>query len=179
VFGAGGPPPPGLDPHQLSARGTQVGMLARKIATAEGWPRQAISDAFFAGLLHEVALPVLAGTHPGAWADLRHAAATHPGPDVERQLEVEHFGCATTEASAYLLGLWGFSEPVVEAIATQPSAPDDPAALPAALLLGYTRRQVLFPDSPPATCQAGYLTPDRLGSWQQIAGVTVVEPVDV
>jgi len=143
-------------------------MLARKIATAEGWPGQAISDVFFAGLLHEVALPVLAGTHPGAWAALRQAAAAHLGPEVERQLEVEHFGCATTEASAYLLGLWGFSEPVVEAIAAQPSTPDDPAALPAALLIGYARGHVLFPTTPPATYQAGYLTPDRLVSWQQI-----------
>jgi hypothetical protein len=57
---------------------------------------------------------------------------------------------------------------VVEAIAAQPSVPGDPAALPAALLLGYARRHVLFPDSPPATCQAGYLSPDRLDSWQQI-----------
>jgi HD-like signal output (HDOD) protein/ActR/RegA family two-component response regulator len=168
VFGAGGPPPVGLDPHQLSSRGMQVGALARRIAAVEGWPRQAVGDAFFAGLLHEVGLPVLVGTDPAAWAAFRTAAAGPIDAETERLLEVEHFGCATTEASAYLLGLWGFSEPVVEAIATQPSAPDDPAASPAALLLGYARCQVRFPGETHPTSETGYLTTDRLRRWQQV-----------
>ena len=36
VFASGGPTPPGLDPRQLSTRGMQVGVLARRIATVEG-----------------------------------------------------------------------------------------------------------------------------------------------
>ena len=169
VFGAGGPPPVGLDPHQLSSRGMQVGTLARRIAAAEGWPRQAVGDAFFAGLLHEVGLPVLVGMDLAAWAAFRAAiAAGRLDAETERRLQVEHFGCATTEASAYLLGLWGFSEPVVEAIATQPSAPDDPVASPAALLLGYARCQVRSPGGAHPTSESGYLTADRLGRWQQV-----------
>lgn len=169
VFAAGGPTPPGLDPRQLSTRGMQVGTLARRIATAEGWPRDAIGDAFFAGLLHEVGLSVLAGNDPAGWSALLAEGSRAADLEGQRALEVGHLGCAATEASAYLLGLWGFSEPVVEAIATQPGDPDDPAASPAAVLLGYACRQVRFPQAPQPTAEGAYLSPDRADRWRQIS----------
>jgi HD-like signal output (HDOD) protein/CheY-like chemotaxis protein len=167
VFGSGGKPPPGLDPRQLSTRGMQVGTVARRIAAAEGWPREAIGDAFFAGLLHEVGLTVLAGSAPAAWAALLAEIGAVPDLEAARQLEIQHFGCATTEASAFLLGLWGFSEPVVEAIATQPGAPEDPTSSPAALVLAYACRQVRFPDAPQPASEGAFLSPDRLERWQK------------
>ena len=169
VFASGGPTPPGLDPRQLSTRGMQVGVLARRIATVEGWPLEAVGDAFFAGLLHEVGLAVLAGSDPAGWSALLAEGAQVADLEAHRALEVAHLGCAATEASAYLLGLWGFSEPVVEAIATQPGVPDDPAASPAALLLGFTCRQVRFPQAPQPVAEGAYLSPDRADRWHQIA----------
>jgi HD-like signal output (HDOD) protein/ActR/RegA family two-component response regulator len=167
VFGAGGPPPPGVDSHQLSEHGMQVGQLARKLAVEEGWTRQAVGDAFFAGMLCEVGLPVLAGANPAGWTRIRNIAA----PDLAEQaeLEREHLGCPVTQASAYLLGLWGFAEPVVEAIAMQPVEADAPAASPAALLLTFARRAVSHPSAAHTPSVQGYLTPDRLERWQGVA----------
>ena len=167
VFGSGGPPPPGLDSHRLSERGMQVGQLARKLAVQEGWSRQAVGDTFFAGMLYELGLPVLAGENPKAWAAIR---AEQPGDlAVAGEVEAAHFGCAVTQASAYLLGLWGFSEPVVEAIAMQPADPTAPDASPAAVLLAFARRAVCHPQAPQPVAELGYLSPARLERWQGLA----------
>jgi HD-like signal output (HDOD) protein len=174
VFAAGGPPPPGVDLKQLSQRGMQVGQLARRIATAEGWNRQAVGDAFFAGLLFEVGLPVLAGARPQQWAAA--SARETAGLEDAGELELELFGCSVTQAGAYLLGLWGFHEPVVEAIATQSADPDSPHALPAALLLTFARRWVCHPGQPQPSSETGYLTAQRLEHWQELASVAAVPP---
>lgn len=172
VFAAGGPPPPGVDARRLSERGMQVGQLSRKIATAEGWSRQAVGDAFFAGLLYEVGLPVLAAANPGKWT-----AAAATDLDGERDAELALFGCSVTQAGAYLLGLWGFNEPVVEAIATQPADPRAPQAVPAALLLSFARRWICYPDVPQPWFDGGYLTAERLERWQNlVAPLPVVQP---
>jgi HD-like signal output (HDOD) protein/ActR/RegA family two-component response regulator len=176
VFGAGGSPPFGLDPRQLSARGMHIGLLARRIAVAEGWDRQSVGDAFFAGMLHEIGLPVLAAEHPQGLAALRDGSAEDL--EAERDAELAGFGCTVSAASAYLLGLWGFGDPVVEAIAVQPADPTDLAAAPAGLLLTFARRQVRFPGRVHPTAATGYLTPDRLRVWQDVASaLDVEEPV--
>jgi HD-like signal output (HDOD) protein/ActR/RegA family two-component response regulator len=176
VFGAGGSPPPGVDAGQLSERGMQVGTLSRKLATEESWSRQAVGDAFFAGMLYDLGLPVLAGADPEAWAQIRQ----NPGADLAEQgeVEAEHFGCSVTQAGAYLLGLWGFSEPVVEAIAMQPCLPDAPGAMPAALLLSFARRAVRHPDAAQPSSETGYLTEERLKRWQSVAQGLLGPPGD-
>jgi HD-like signal output (HDOD) protein/ActR/RegA family two-component response regulator len=167
VFGSGGPPPPGLDTRALSDRGMRVGQLARKLAVAEGWSRQAVGDSFFAGMLYDLGLPVLAVAHPAEWAAIRAAGAV----DLAEQCEVErrHFGCTVTQAGAYLLGLWGFSEPVVEAIAMQPCDPTALETAPAAQLLAFARQAVCHPEAPEPASVTEYVTAERLDRWQQIA----------
>jgi HD-like signal output (HDOD) protein len=174
VFAAGGPPPAGVDTRRLSGRGMRVGQLCRRIAATERWSRQSVGDAFFAGLLVEVGLPVLAGAHPltTAVAEERERADLAAARDIETAV----FGCSVTQASAYLLGLWGFNEPVVEAIATQPAEPDAPSAVPAALLLSFARQAVCCPDRPHPSSEGGYLDAERLGRWQELAAQTAVQP---
>ena len=181
VFGAGGPPPPSLDTHELAQRGMQVGRLARCLAREEGWSRQAVADAFFAGMLFDLGLPTLARANPAAWAAIRSArsarsadAASGQVPDLaaDSELEVAHFGCSVTRAGAYLLGLWGFGEPVVAALALQPADPADPAggdAAPAALVLSFARRAVCHPQAPQPVAPTGYLDRARLVRWQGAA----------
>jgi HD-like signal output (HDOD) protein/ActR/RegA family two-component response regulator len=167
VFAAGGPPPPGVNAQNLSANGMQVGLLSRTIATAEGWSRQAVGDAFFAGLFHEVGLPVLASAKPAEWTAFRLEGIADLCE--QHDAEIAQFGCSVAQASAYLLGLWGFNEQVVEAIATQPADPADLAAVPAALLLTYARRKVHHPDHPQPSSETGYLTAERLTRWDGLA----------
>jgi len=119
VFRARSSLPPGLDPQALSIRGLRVGTLSRLYANADGWPREAASDAFLAGMLHEIGLPVLAAGQPQAWQELRSRSL--PDPLSRNAVELNRFGCSVTQASAYLLGTWGFSESVVQAVAAQPA----------------------------------------------------------
>jgi HD-like signal output (HDOD) protein/CheY-like chemotaxis protein len=168
VFGRGGTPPPGLDSRTMCREGLHVGMLCKRFAIAEGWPRDAVNDAFFAGLLHRVALPVVARAQPAAWSQVRITGARDPWQAAE--LETEHFGASSTRATAYLLGLWGFSETVVAAIADQPATLTDLTATPAAQLLTLARWHGMAPTTPlpeePVT--DGYLTPERLHHWRVI-----------
>jgi HD-like signal output (HDOD) protein len=172
VFGQGGTPPPGLDPRRLCGEGLQIGMLCKRFALAEAWPRDAVNDAFFAGLLQRVALPVLAVAQPEAWAKVRSGQPKDPWQVAE--LETVHFGASTTRATAYLLGLWGFSQTVVAAIADQPAALSDLMATPAAQLLTLARWRVMDPQAPlPADPVAdGYLTQERLDRWRTVCEET-------
>jgi HD-like signal output (HDOD) protein len=147
VFRQAGPAVPGLDLRTLGMRGLRVGRLAQLLtkdaARAGGTPPGAANEAFFAGLLHEVGLIALAAADPRAWASLRGRSRTDPWQaDAE---QVRAFGVSATRASAYLLGLWGFSAAVVEPIAIQPVDPDDPAQPESARLLTLARTRADAP----------------------------------
>jgi hypothetical protein len=134
----------------------------------EGWPAAAVNDAFFAGLLHEVALPVLAMANPEGWRQLggRGGPDVWAGEDAERAV----FGASISRATAYLLGLWGFPEAVVAAIADQPARPGDMTATPAAQVLTLARRLASGPEVQIVAEPTGYLTAERLQRWQGACG---------
>lgn len=163
VFRPGGLIPSGLDSEVLHRRGLLVASLARRFATADGWSGAAVNDAFFAGLLFEIGLPVLVQAHPDRWAEL---SASPPGDVWAAEVaEQAAFGVSACRATAYLLGLWGFPEAVVAAIADQPARSGDPTATPAAQVLTLARRRAMAPDEPIQPEADGYLTPDRLSRW--------------
>lgn len=172
VFGRGGHPLPGIDPSRLCREGVHVGMLAKRFAVADGWPAQGVNDVFFAGLLHRVALPVLAAAHPDGWGRLRGREIRDPYTAAEE--ETAAFGRTVTLATGYLLGLWGFSESVVEAIADQPVRVGDPSATPAALVLTLARGEQLTPgaplDPPEQSGPDAFLTAERAQLWEKTRG---------
>jgi HD-like signal output (HDOD) protein/CheY-like chemotaxis protein len=176
VFGAGGRPADGLDLHALSTRAVLVGQLAKAFAVSDGWSRDACHDAFFAGLLHEIGITVLAGAHRAAWQDVLDRGPLDPC--AAHDLQTAAFGCSATEASAYLLGLWGFADTVVEAVALQPVRSGDPAATPAACVLTVARLRAHDPAAVVPTDPAGFLTRARLDAWEAaLVGVPGYPPV--
>ena len=74
-----------------------------------------VDDAFAAGLLHDVGRLVLASAFGQEYQHVLRRAA-EPGA-LLAQCEGEAFGCTHNVAGAYLLGLWGLADPVVEAVA--------------------------------------------------------------
>ena len=164
VFRSGGNQPPGLDAAALCRDALMVGSYTRRFATVDAWSQTAVNDAFFSGLLCEVALPVLASSSPAGWQRLRDAGPTDLW--AQEEAEVAAFGVSATRATAYLLGLWGFPEAVVTAIAEQPVRPGDRNASPAAAVLTLARRKARHPDQPIPPDPDGYLTAERLSRWE-------------
>ncbi|MEQ1681239.1 MAG: response regulator [Nitrospira sp.] len=93
----------------------ETGALAREIAKAEGLAPVQIDQAYTAGLLHDVGILMLAANRADQFSAML-AEASAKGKAV---LEVERseFGITHAEIGAYLLGIWGLSDSIVEAVA--------------------------------------------------------------
>jgi putative nucleotidyltransferase with HDIG domain len=98
---------PGFNLEQLWQHSLQTGAAARAIALSENLATAKVDEAFLAGVLHDVGKIIFATK-----------AATLPndaggiGVDLAAQMEAHH-----AEVGAYLLGLWGFPNPIVDAVA--------------------------------------------------------------
>lgn len=93
----------------------QVGQLAKRIAQSEQQPQSLCNAAFTAGLLHEVGHLILATKLPQQYAETVALAEQEAIPLVEAEQHV--FGVGHPEVGAYLLGLWGLPDAIVEAVA--------------------------------------------------------------
>jgi HD-like signal output (HDOD) protein/CheY-like chemotaxis protein len=97
----------GLSLEQLWNHSLQTATGARALARFEKWGTERAEEAFLAGVVHDLGKLVLA-SRPAA-AD---AGTQLPGEPVTAPWNENH-----AEVGAYLLGLWGFSDDVVAAIA--------------------------------------------------------------
>lgn len=106
--------------HSLACAG-----LAHAIAEEEGLPQKAVDNAFVAGLLHDVGTLVFATNHPKKYKDLATVQAYENSARLEAEQQV--FGAIHAAVGAYLAGLWGLSDVVVEAIAYHHTPLDRPS----------------------------------------------------
>jgi len=96
--------------HSLSTAST-----ARAITRAEARGQKAADDAFAAGLLHDVGRLVLAANLPGLY---RQAVAMMQDGEVHLwEAEYQVLKVTHAEVGAYLLGLWGLPDSIVESAA--------------------------------------------------------------
>lgn len=99
----------------LWRHGLTVAAHARAIAKAEGAAQLLVEEAFTAALLHDIGTLVLAANRPADYARVMAQSADRCLP--RWQVEREVFGASHAEVGAYLLGMWGLAEPIVEAVA--------------------------------------------------------------
>jgi len=99
-----------LYPHSIT-----VGNLAGKIAKTVSADRRLLDDALMAGMLHDVGELVLAAELPEAKEKTLQIARERKVPLHEAERDV--LGVSHAELGAYLLGLWGLPDPIVEAVA--------------------------------------------------------------
>ena len=92
-----------------------VGGIAKRIAKAEGVDSKMVDHTFIGGLLHDVGKLVFAAKLPKEYAPVLALAAQNGTTIHEAEREV--FGATHAELGAYLLGLWGFTDGIVEALA--------------------------------------------------------------
>ncbi len=92
-----------------------VACLARRIALAERLSAIQVEEAFLAALLHDIGKLVLGANQPEGSAEAQRMVEGHgmTGPEAERVV----FGATHAEIGACLLGQWGISDAVVEAVA--------------------------------------------------------------
>lgn len=92
-----------------------TGILARRIAQAQRCDQKLDDQCFLGGLLHDLGSLILAAGMPEQYARvIQNAAKSGRALWQEEQTE---FGATHAELGAYLLGLWGLPNPVVEAVA--------------------------------------------------------------
>jgi HD-like signal output (HDOD) protein len=104
-----------FSPEALWSHSLDTASAAKEIAQIEHTDRKIVDEAFISGLLHDTGKLVLAANYPDQYCQaLELAQADH----LELHTAEEHvFGADHAGVSGYLLGLWGLSVPVVEAIA--------------------------------------------------------------
>ena len=105
------PPSSGLSIEGLRRHALAVGRLASRMS-----PTPALSPlAFLTGVLHDIGLLILGSTEPLLLARSLRAVRAEGRPLPMAQRDV--MGIAHHQAGAYLLGLWGLPQEVMEAIA--------------------------------------------------------------
>jgi HD-like signal output (HDOD) protein/CheY-like chemotaxis protein len=104
-----------VTPEALWTHSLQVGQLAKMIAKAEQQPPKIVEAAFTAGLLHEIGILILAFKLPQPYAVAEGMRQQKGDSLVAAERRV--FRVAHPEVGAYLLGLWGLPDALVEAVA--------------------------------------------------------------
>ena len=105
----------GFNIDRLWEASMETGALARAIAKAEQVPALMIEQAYTAGLLHDVGQLVFAANAQARYEATLKTAREKGLPMWE--VECVEFGASHADVGAYLLGLWGLSDPIVEAVA--------------------------------------------------------------
>jgi len=90
------------------------GELARRIARQEDIAKSAVDNSYLAGMLHDVGKLVLAANLPAEY--FRVIACTEETELSCVEAESRIFGSTHAEVGAYLRGLWGLPESIVEAV---------------------------------------------------------------
>ncbi len=106
---------PSFSLEELWRHALLTGTYARRVAKEAGASQQVIDETFTAALLHDVGVLVLVANRPDDYARVLDLAATRQMPDWAAEREI--FEADHAHVGAYLLGLWGLGDGIVEAVA--------------------------------------------------------------
>jgi putative nucleotidyltransferase with HDIG domain len=156
-----------LWPHSI-----RTAKVAGMISQREGGGERS-SDAALAGLLHDVGRLILADRRADDYREVLRLTTTEGLSVVHAEFRV--FGATHAEVGAYLLGLWGLPESVVEAVAWHHSPSHCPAAAFTSLTAVHVAEAVLGAEEC-AALDRDYLdrikVGDRIETWTTLAAET-------
>jgi HD-like signal output (HDOD) protein/CheY-like chemotaxis protein len=161
-----------VDVEQMRIHALRRSAIGRAIADLEGWSTPEGDIAMLSGLLRDVGGLVLAEGMPTAAAGLTEALAAEESPVLPirvAELEQELYGCTSARASAYLLGLWGFTPSVVHTVAAHPLIDAGPGTSRFERVLDFAGRRAIDPDAVVVLAVDDYLTAERLNAWNAAA----------
>ena len=105
----------------------RVAHIARRIARLEGFEQNRAEECFCAGMLCSIGALVLLDCLPDGFSRVKERVQEGDDPV---EAEMNEFGATQFQLGAYLLGLWGFKNSIVEAVAFA----DQPGTQPAGRL---------------------------------------------
>lgn len=105
----------GFSPEALWNHSFAVGSVALAIAKAESPDKEVADEALQAGMLHDIGQLIVATGAPELFGEIV-AAADQDGKAMH-EAELAVLGCEHAQIGAYLMGLWGLPDGIVEAIA--------------------------------------------------------------
>lgn len=106
---------PAFSLEELWRHAMQTATCARHIAKDAGASQAVIDEAFTAGLLHDVGVLVLVANKPDEYARVLDMMQAKQMPDWAAEREI--FGADHAHVGAYLLGIWGLGDGIIEAVA--------------------------------------------------------------
>jgi HD-like signal output (HDOD) protein/CheY-like chemotaxis protein len=174
---------PGLCLDTLWQHSMAVGVCAKAITKAENGAKRLIDDAFMAGLLHDVGKLVLAVNLPQLYSRALSLVQTEGVTEWDAERHV--LGATHAEVGAYLLGLWGLPDSIVEALAFHHS----PSACPDCTLSPLTavhvadalvyEEQAVHGETPKGFVDQAYLAElgveECLARWRQDYQSTLIQ----
>jgi HD-like signal output (HDOD) protein/CheY-like chemotaxis protein len=101
--------------HDIYNHSIGVGACAGKIIKHQLQDRKTAEEATFAGMVHDLGKLVMINSENETWREAFKKAQNEKRPLFV--LEKEALGITHAEIGAYLLGLWGLSDNIVEAVA--------------------------------------------------------------
>ena len=105
----------GFSIEKLWTHSTITGTYSKEIAKAENIDKNLIDDSFMAGLLHDVGKLVLASSFSDSLIRIVDSSRDQNLSFYEAEYQI--LGTTHAEIGAYLLGLWGLPNSIVEAVA--------------------------------------------------------------
>lgn len=102
-----------------------VGKVAKAIAASQSDDKELISNTFLAGTLHDLGKLVLISSLPQPYRQVIDMAEDRN--ITVREAELAVFGATHSAVGSFLVGLWGFAGPIVEAIGFQDNLAEYPA----------------------------------------------------
>ena len=104
-----------FDIERLWSHSLMTAELVKRIVKQEEADKQMLDDAYIAGLLHDVGKLILMDHFSNKYQEVIKLAQNENIAIYEAEIQV--LGASHAELGGYLLGLWGMTNPIVEAVA--------------------------------------------------------------
>ena len=111
--------------ERLYSHSMATGSMARALAMKGSKDKAVADEAFMSGLLHDVGKIVFISYFPESYKEVLEIVETEQVPLSEAEQNM--FGTMHAEVGAYLMGIWGMNDPIIEALAFHHKPSDCPS----------------------------------------------------